>query len=907
MRRAIGSNYCFTIRDSSLHQSKISRYLQILTDPSVIREEKLSFSFYLKLGVSVSALGVFSATSLAQTETSEDASDASSEARRLSSVTVTGERREASLLDTPVAISAYDSETRDSLGILDANDVADYTPGMTYQVSPNRISIRGIGRLDNALGTDPGVATYIDNTYTPDALTLDRSPLFVERIEVLRGPQGTLFGRNSVGGLVNIISKRPVFEPETEVRLRAGSMSSFDAALTNSGPLFGSDSTAYRVNLQGTWMQEGRYDNTFSGTGEIGADEEQYSIDVQLSHDFTDNLSAWGRYRTEFVDGTAVPSRRADPYDFRGPNTTPALAYFQSITTNPLYGLNQVNPSVDDPLAQSLDFAGRSRFEDVHEFVWEVAWETEAFDVKYLGSNTQRSFDFSVDSDGTSRASHTLDPLDPTLQDAFGRVTSTFQVTNIGDDLKTESHELQFLSNGDGPLSWIGGLYYYKEQSEQPFAIAMPQAVAAGTPLNINNIDFTQFTGACEIPFVAQFPDFLCGISDGLGEANPDNNVYFQTGDLTTTAYAAYGQVDYEFGDGWTFKAGLRYTLDEKEGTEEQQIYQYDPSGTFSLAGQFGIGSLVGAVPSWIQLTPNNNTRTLENEWDAWSGTLGLSREFGEEGLVYAQYTRGYKAGGMRLGQLTPDRPETPNIDERFVEEEIVDAFELGLKSLALDGALRFSASAFYYDYQDQQSPVDFINNAGTVQQFIVNVPEATTAGLEIETLWAPTDELQLGFNYGYLDTEIESFDNVIIDPVTGVATSQPVELQNIAVGLNESVVGNTLPRSPEHSLTAFAGYTLFMDSGANLTFLGDWTYTDEMHNTLFDDPVYTIDANDRTSLRAIWNNANGDLTVIGSVSNVFDDNTPDSVGVSNAFVGRARQEEFINQRTFFVELQKRF
>ncbi|MEM6651124.1 MAG: TonB-dependent receptor plug domain-containing protein, partial [Pseudomonadota bacterium] len=487
--------------------------------------------------VSCGALLLTQASADAQdTASLEDATADTDAVKRLPNVTVTSERRESSLLDTPIAISAYDSETRDNLGILDANDIADFTPGMTYQTSPNRITIRGIGRLDNALGTDPGVATYIDGAYTPDALTLDRSPLFVERIEVLRGPQGTLFGRNAIGGLINIVSKRPVFEPETEARLRVGKFESVDVALTHSGPLFGASSTAYRVNLQGTVSGEGRYDNTFDGIGEIASDDEQYSLDLQLTHNFSDRLSAWARYRTEFIDGTAVADRRAAPYDFRGP-AAPPLGYSGALTPNVLYGLEDTNPSVNDPLTQRLDFAGRSRFEDVHEFNWEIEWDAGPFDLKYLGSDIQRSFDYAVDVDGTARAFHTLSAMDPTVQDPFGTVTTTFHVNEIGDDLTTASHELQFLSNQDGSLQWIAGLYYYEETSEQPFALNLPQAVAAGTP---QIFDFTAITGAC---FGGLAPDYICGLGGVPGEANPDNNYYFQTGDLETEALAAYGQV----------------------------------------------------------------------------------------------------------------------------------------------------------------------------------------------------------------------------------------------------------------------------------------------------------------------------------------------------------------------------
>lgn len=814
---------------------------------------------------------------------SDDSESLTEGVKRLPNVTVTSERREGSLLDTPIAISAFDSETRDKLGVLEANDIANFTPGMTYQISPNRISIRGIGRLDNALGTDPGVATYIDGAYTPDALTLDRSPLFVERIEVLRGPQGTLFGRNAVGGLINIVSKRPVYEQETLTSLRVGKFENVEIALTNSGPIYGTESTAYRINVQGIVNGKGRYGNSFDGISELARDEEQYSLDLQLTHNFSDKISFWARYRTELIDGTAVPDRRPVSYDFRGPAAAP-LVYLGALTPNALYGLDETNPSVSDPLTQRLDYAGQTRFDDVHELNWELEWDAGTFVIKYLGSDIQRSFEYSVDADGTARASHTLSATDPTMQSETE--TTTYHINEIGDDLTTASHELQFLSEQDGSVQWIAGIYHYVETSEQPFALNLPQAVAAGTPQIFN---FTATSTEC---LFGAAPSYLCGLGGVAGEANPENNYYYQTGDLKTEAIAVYGQVDWEVASGMTAKVGLRYTEDKKKGTEEQSIYAYSPYGAYG-AGTVASGPGTGTptpIP-WIQLTPNNNSRTLENKWDAWTGTVGLSQNFDDNGLAYVQYTRGYKAGGMRLGQLTVNNPVTA-VDERFVDEEIVNAFEVGIKNQNSDGTAQFSGSVFYYDYKDQQAPINFVNAGGVTQQLIVNVPESGSFGIEFEAQWLPSDVVELGINYGYLNTEVESFSTLLV---------------NAALTISESVQGNALPRSPQHSFTVYAGYTFEFDDLSNLTLLADWNHTDDLQNTLFDDPIYTIEANNFFNLRAIWNNHGGDWTVIGSVSNIFDDNIPDSVTVSTPELGLVQRQQYLTQRNFFIQLQKRF
>src|SRR3954470_10644571 len=119
---------------------------------------------------------------------------------------VTAEKREQSLQDVPVAISAYTSERRDLVGINSVQDMTNFTPGLTYNNSGDRISLRGIGRVSNVQAADGAVAIYSDGVFTSSTFEASKQPLFIDRVEVLRGPQGTLYGRNSIGGAINVLS-----------------------------------------------------------------------------------------------------------------------------------------------------------------------------------------------------------------------------------------------------------------------------------------------------------------------------------------------------------------------------------------------------------------------------------------------------------------------------------------------------------------------------------------------------------------------------------------------------------------------------------------------------------------------------------------------------------------------------
>ena len=135
---------------------------------------------------------------------------------------VTAEKREQSLQDVPVAISAYTAETRQLLGLQNVQDYTAFTPGLSYSGSNDRVFVRGIGRQTNTNGSDPGVATYTDGVYDAQTFTVGASDFFLDRVEILRGPQGTLYGRNSIGGAINAISKRPTEEFAAEARVIDG-------------------------------------------------------------------------------------------------------------------------------------------------------------------------------------------------------------------------------------------------------------------------------------------------------------------------------------------------------------------------------------------------------------------------------------------------------------------------------------------------------------------------------------------------------------------------------------------------------------------------------------------------------------------------------------------------------------
>ena len=150
---------------------------------------------------------------------------------------VTAEKREQNLQTVPIAISAFTGAKRQLIGIDSIQDITNFTPGLEYNSSTDRISLRGVGRLTNVVSADASVANYSDGIYETFAVGAGASTLFVDRVEVLRGPQGTLYGRNSIGGAINIISKRPTKSPYAEIRGTYSNYDHYNIEAAISGPI----------------------------------------------------------------------------------------------------------------------------------------------------------------------------------------------------------------------------------------------------------------------------------------------------------------------------------------------------------------------------------------------------------------------------------------------------------------------------------------------------------------------------------------------------------------------------------------------------------------------------------------------------------------------------------------------
>ncbi|HXQ45228.1 MAG TPA: TonB-dependent receptor plug domain-containing protein, partial [Caulobacteraceae bacterium] len=262
-----------------------------------------------------SAVGIAVAiggTAQAQSAAAQPAAAAGTGQNQGATVIVTAERRAVNIQRVPIAVSAYTSKQRDVLGIQTLQDLTDFTPGFAYSTSLDRAFIRGVGRQTNNLSTQPGVATYSDGVYNSSVVAASADTLFLDRTEILRGPQGTLYGRNAIGGAVNAISRMPSSSFYSEIRATAANFDDYGIEGALSGPV--NDSLRLRLAASYNDQEQGYFKNLAGGPDEGGIGKNWY-VEGQLDANVTPQLELWMKADAFGYDSRYRASNDNAPYN----------------------------------------------------------------------------------------------------------------------------------------------------------------------------------------------------------------------------------------------------------------------------------------------------------------------------------------------------------------------------------------------------------------------------------------------------------------------------------------------------------------------------------------------------------------------------------------------------------------
>jgi iron complex outermembrane receptor protein len=808
---------------------------------------------------------------------------AASSTTTLEELVVTAERRSASLQDVPVAVTAFSSRERALEGITTVQDMTNFTPGLTYSSQLDRPVIRGLARNNNIYLSDSAVAVYYDDFFSNSTFLVGRDDMLIDQVEVLLGPQGTLYGRNAVGGLINTISKRPTEDFGGEVRAIVGNFGYSKIEGTVSGPIPGVEGLTYRLSAYDFNQTKGYFRN-LTGPSEGDVRHDPY-FDAQLQYK-TDKNELWldayilGFNKDRGGPGGLLGIPTAGHYDTA--ETQPGQLVFNpnfpfgggavpgSVVGIPP-GLTD-NPALRDirtfahavPTTITLNATYTVTLHATHHF--------DGFDVKYIGGYSQYHYDLHTayfNNDNSPVTSYQIPVAPGGTCATLGPPTCTpltvkpRQIFEYEAHPNWSSHEFDIASTKEGPVQWIGGFYRYDEFDNNPERFQEPDQPQIGAPLQIIPL----VTAGATVP----------------APANPSLDYLVLNYQDHIASTAVFGQVDWNVTDQVKLTGGLRYTFDQKHGQEEARYIVFqDLSAALSAEN---LGSLLPAVditPTQISSAPGKGicstptlqttgkyagdyVRCLKDHSSAFTGTAGVSWTPDKNTLVYGRYNRGYKAFGFNAGFIGANVEAAP---------EYVDDFEFGFKKSW--GRFVLDADAFYYNYKDAQIPIGVPVGAVTVTEFI-NIPKSVSKGVEFTANWQPVDHLNLSLVYGFDDTRIQSGCTLvggvatgacfvdIADPAATAAGARPVG----ATGA-QAVSGNALPQAPKNKVAFNANYTFEFTPGS-LTLSGSYIWKDKSWDSIFRRPYDEAPSWDQVDLRATWQGNKDRYELVAYVRNLFD------------------------------------
>jgi outer membrane receptor protein involved in Fe transport len=674
-------------------------------------------------------------------------------------IIVTAQKREQNLQDVPIVVTSLSQEVLDDAGVRDIKDLQILTPGMTVTSTTTEASttarIRGVGTVGDNPGLESSVGVVIDGVYRSRNGVGFGDLGELSRIEVLKGPQGTLFGKNTSAGVINILTEAPAFTPGFSAEATAGNFGAYGVSGSVTGPL--SDQVAYR--LYGAYRQrDGFYDvETGDGPRTRTDDQDQnfYTLRGQLLilPSDTASIRIIGDYskRDEFCC-VGVQVRTGPTYPFidlqsAGTGQTPPAAGFGFL-----------------PFSRTA-FANR----DTDQEIEDMGLSAEAnVDLGLFGGSTLTSItawrDWNTDNGQDS---------DFTGADIAYRVKDgefAYSVTNYSQELR--------LAGDTDRLDWLFGVFathedigrndsfYLGEDYNPVLSYQLTASLNAVVPTYV----ISPFSIGCftrpgaTTPTVAgclQTGGAALGGGPTLTAGQSLRDKYSQSSD----SIAVFTNDTFHVTDQFDVTVGLRYTYDDKSlnvtqtnvGTASDACLA--GLGNFSaIAGAVGGTANAGGIVARLCLPWTNplfaNRHVTESFSDGeFSGTVKAAYRLNDSVLAYASYARGYKSFGYNMDRVQGTVPPTPAAS-LFFPSEMVDSYELGLKTTLFNRTVLLNATYFDQTFEDFQLNT-FLGTAFVVE----SIPELTSRGVDADFLWfTPIEGLSFQGGVTYTKAEYGDF-----------------------------------------------------------------------------------------------------------------------------------------------------
>jgi len=704
-------------------------------------------------------------------------------------IIVTAQKREQGVNDIGITVNAFTGAQLKDLGVFTAEQIAQFTPGLTVNDTAATgvplYTIRGVGFQDYSTGASSTVGLYFDEVAIPYTV-MSRGVMFdVQRVEVLKGPQGDLYGRNTTAGQINFVSNKPSDEFEAGFNVSYGRFNVFDLEGFVTGGL--GDSVQGRVSFRTTQSNKG-WQKSLTRDDELGEldstavralfnfdinDDARILLNFHYVNDQSDNKA------NTVYDGTdaglgpfALPYTPLDQY------LLPTGAHFGE--TPPWYSTGD-NRSADwtnsytSPLTGTTFNLRPQRDNQLKGLSIKLEWDLGGFDLTSITGYDDFQREESNDWDG-----------------GFFNDSSNINTT----DIEAFSQELRFSGQTDNML-WIAGLYYSHDEMDEYYHYFMSDSLFGLGSLAWGGI----------MPFA-------------LSPILELDTKYEQE----TTSKAIFGHVEWDFAEHWRLTLGARYTEEERDWSGCTFVADDGSLGGF-LNTLFGSTLVPGdcgtidddpASPYFIfglLGTPNVNDAFHVYEdtikTDRLMGKIGLDYKLSEDTLLYGTISSGFKSGGFNGANSNTTQQLKP------YKEEKLTSYEIGFKSTLLDGRMQLNGAAFYYDYKDKQEQDAAVTFVGNISG-LTNVPKSEIKGAELDLSWVPAAGWHVNFGLAYLDTEVIEWEAVDRD-----ASEWPVTVTH-------DVSGIELAMAPRWSAAGLVSYEWPVGSNLVMEVAGDFSYQDD-------------------------------------------------------------------------------
>ena len=753
------------------------------------------------------------------------------EAQVIEDVIVTAEKRSESVQDISQSVTAITEDDLDAKNINSFVDLSAIVPGVTVAKNEGYktvISIRGVGNEtnQNAIAA-PSVAFHMDGIFIASPFSLQTDFIDVERIEVLRGPQGTLFGQNSTGGAINVISKKPSTEGYSNSSdITLGSYAQTKFRSSSNIPL--SDKLATRFSFS-TNKRDGFSENTV--TGQELDDANSLSIRSDWLYELSDvsTLRVFGQYfeidrngsAMRGIDDTSGDARRLSQDTISNHDLTSMVV--AAIYENDLGFANlKVMASIQD------DDISVTRDNDRHNFGDLVGV------IPGLGSGA-------------------------TYQRAeFAPETSI---------VETNTFEINLVSNEPifGALDWTVGAFYMEHDIENHIR-----------GYRDNNND-GQITYECSSPLavIGSCYEHDYGIPGRFAVFDAEYD-FVTDAFPSRESYSIYAQTTYSFNDDFRLVSGIRYSEDTFT-TNVSNFYNVD---VFEAAG----------------------------EVDKVTGKIVGEYDLSDQTMAYWSISQGFKPGGSNLTygyteaeDIIAERPVAPAMVFQTYQSETIEAFEVGIKTVLLDGKARANIAVFTYDYDNLQFQA---TDPDPYRGGVANIPQSEMNGIEVEFTALLSDSLTMDMNLAFLDSEVTSSYEVL-DNVDVYQYFFGEE--DLRYGLREDVQGNKLAKSPEFTADINLTYETTLASGNEFSSIVQFIRRGDFEQRVSNNSlVDSIDAynlfNVTASIDFVSNNTGIDFMLL----NIADKDGINS-SMTDVFGVAATGLEYIAPRQFMVRFRREF